>query len=148
MVRSIAQANVFPTASSIFDCLSMARTNENCARSAELLRQEAFKENAGVVLPDELSFATIAQYLVKAARLYATAGAKSTQTPDLRRAFADYRRAARCMRQAVAYLAPGGAELAAEAQELTFRTAILRQECAWRSLWWRRWSLGLLRRVR
>jgi len=148
LVREIAQSNVFPTASSIFDCLSMARTNENCARSAELLRAEAFKEAENVVLPEELSFATIAQYLVKAARLYGTAGAKSTQTPDLSRAFANYRRASHCMRRAVAYLDPGGAKLAGEARELAFRTAMLRQECARRSLCRRRWSLGLLRRAR
>jgi hypothetical protein len=148
LVKSIAQTNVFPTASSIFDCLSMARTNENCARSIELLREEAIKEGAEATSPNELSFAAIAQYLVKAARLYATAGAKCTQTPDLGRAYTYYHRAARCMRRAIELESPGGMELRAESQEFTVRAAILRQQCARQSLCRRRLSLGFLRRSR
>lgn len=147
LAKSIGEANVFPTASSIFDCLNMARTNENCAQSAVLLRAEAVREGAEEPLPDELSFRVVSQYLTKAARLYATAGSKCVQSGDLARAYGYYRRAREGLRRAVA-LHPPGTELLGDLHEYSHRTAILRQEHARKSLCRRRLSLGILRRER
>jgi hypothetical protein len=146
LVRGAARDSVFSAASSIFDCLTSARTNENCARSAELLRDKAAKE--GAQLPVELSLITIAQYYVKAARLYASAGAKCICSSDRSRPYTYYRRASRCMRRAVALQAPGGGEFCNEAKEYAARTAIFRQAHARQSICRRRMSLGLLRRTR
>lgn len=148
LVKSAARDSAFSTASSIFDCLSIARTNENCAHSAELLRAKALTEGAGGQLPEELSFVAISQYYVKAARLYASAGSKCICSTDRSRPFTYYRRAARCMRRAVALQSPGSDEFVGESQEYAARTAIFRQEHARRSLCRRRLSLGLLRRTR
>jgi hypothetical protein len=137
-----------PKASIIFDCLKKADLNERHATSSELARAELVREDPAAAVPEELSDRALAEYLANAGQLYATAAVDYVLLADLGRAFHCYRKASASCRRAAAFCSNGHAEWAAEATQYREKASLVRQELAQRSIRRRKWSLGLLHRLR
>jgi hypothetical protein len=137
-----------PTATIIFECLKKADLNERHATSSELARAELLREDPTAAVPDELSDRTLAEYLANAGHLYATAAVDYVLLADLGRAYRCYRQAASSCRRAAALYGNGSAEWATEAADYRANADLVRHELARRSLRRRKWSLGLLHRLR
>lgn len=137
-----------PTASSIFTSLNRARLNERNAESSRLARRTFFQENPGASLPEELTDGAISEYLAEAGDLYGKAATDYVLISDLTLAFKYFRKAAQLCRRSAGLAAEDGAKLLEKAQEYGYKSAMVRQELARRSIQRRRFSLGILGRPR
>lgn len=151
LARSLASVSgmvYHPTASSIFDSLSVAQLNERHARSSQLSREVLFQEDPEASLPEELSDKAISEYLANAGDLYGATATDYVLMSDLPRAFKYFRKAAQHCGRAAALGAENGAKLLEKAEEYKEKTVIVRQELARRSIRRRKLSLGFLARLR
>lgn len=137
-----------PKATLIFDCLKKADLNERHATSSELARAELVRENPAAEVPEELSDRALAEYLANAGHLYGTAAVDYVLLADLGRAYRCYRKAAASCRRAAAFYSNGHADWATAAADFAEKAAVVRHELARRSVRRRKWSLGLLHRLR
>jgi len=146
--QSVTASDLYrPTPASIAGCLEAAETSENYARSAGLARWELLRESPREPPPEELAEPAIAAHLVHAAESLAVAGHKLVRLPDMRRAFAGFRRAAGLMRQAAAIEVERRSERLARAGQYADLAAAVRQQAARRRLCRRRWGCTWLRRT-
>jgi hypothetical protein len=144
-----------PTSSSIFACLSEARLKERSAESSwltqkELLeeRRRLLEEDPRVPVPEELSDEAAVEYLADAGDLYGSAATDYLLIADPLAAFKYYRKAFRLCRMAADMAVEDRSGLSDKAQEYKEKTAVVRLEVASRSMRRRRFSLGLLGRLR
>jgi len=128
--------------------LSQAHLNEQNAASSQLSRDVLFGENPEATVPDELSDATISEYLASAGGLYEGAATDYMLIYDLPRAFKYYRKAAQNCRKAAEFSTEDGPKLLEKAQEYRDKATVIRQQLARKSLRRRRFSLGFLARLR
>ena len=136
-----------PTASSIFDLLSKARSREQHARSSLLARIALRGENPGATPPEELSDQTLANYLTQAGTLYGNVANDYISSSDARRAYKYFRKAAQNFAEA-AELTDGNPELREKARQYLDQAAIVRHGLARKVVRRRRWRLRFLVRRR
>lgn len=147
LAASVINNDVFrPSASSILDCLNTAQLSEDSAMSAELLRQELYRESPDAPVPEELSDAAVRAQLARAAQCYAVAALEYVCIPNLRQAFRYFRRATRLFARAAESESPMRAKWTQEASTYANWAVRVRQEHARRRRCRRKFSLGLLRR--
>ncbi len=146
LVRSLAGHR--PSSSSILASLQRAHVDEQHAAGSLLAREVLFKEDPQATMPEELSDKVVAEYLANAGEFYAGAATDYLSTSDLLRAYKYFRKAARQFALADELDVENGQTLREKARRYRDRTAMARQELARRSVRRKRWSLGLLGRVR
>jgi hypothetical protein len=150
LLRSLAplEGVYVPDAASVSDCLRKAHLSEQEAVSSMLARQQLSAEEPGRNPPQELSKAAIAAYWANAGELYGAAATEYVLLSEPAGAFKCFRKAAVQCRRAAALGPPDSSRLLEKVQEFRQKAAILRHELARRSLRRRKFSLGLLGRLR
>ena len=129
-------------------CLKEARLKERSAESTRLARKTFFQENPEATVSAELSDEEAAAYLADAGDLYGSAAMDYLLIADPAAAFKYYRKAFRLCHKAASMAAADRSELFDKAQQYKEKTAVVRLKVAGRSMRRRRFSLGLLGRLR
>ena len=137
-----------PTSMRIFDALSQAHQNQRNAESSRLARETLLQEDPQAEPPEELSLSVIAGYHSMSGGMYESAALDYLFAHDLLRAYTYARKACRQWRFAAEMVREESQRSLEHARECCWRCAMIRQEIARRSLRRRRWSLGLLGRMR
>jgi hypothetical protein len=136
------------TASNIFDHLGQAHLNERNADSSLLAREELLRGDPAACVPEELSDKAVARYLASAGELYGEVAIDYLLNSDLPRAFRYLAKASRQYRRASELDPDHDEKLLRQSRAYRENSAAVRHELAKRTLRRRKWSLGLLGRIK